>query len=152
FYDINGNGKPDDWISGTGTTHTCLQLCSQDPPACSDRVQPAQGEITCRCSADEHLFCEKSSGYLERIIEADPEHDPRGIQGWTSLGFSGPAEIRFMDQPQINRTKPERPHRFIDWPEDKPWFDDPSWYHRKGRVYLWWHEGDGYSREFIREQ
>ncbi|HLU67069.1 MAG TPA: alpha-amylase family glycosyl hydrolase, partial [Kofleriaceae bacterium] len=37
------------------------------------------------------------------------------------------------------------------WPDDKSWFDDPSWYNRRGRVYLWWHESD-YTREFVREQ
>ncbi|HVV86320.1 MAG TPA: alpha-amylase family glycosyl hydrolase [Kofleriaceae bacterium] len=136
YYDINGNGQPDDFLSGGGLSHTCVQICSQSPTA---------------CSPDELTYCDKGKDYLERIIEWDPEYDPRGVQGWTSLGFSGPATIRFPDWPDQDRTVPARPPAWFGWPNDKPWFDDPSWYHRKGRVYVWWHEAD-YSREFVREQ
>ena len=136
FYDINGNGQPDDFLSGGGLSHTCVQVCSQSPTA---------------CSADELTYCTKGKDYLERIIEWDPEYDPRGVQGWTSLGFSGPATVRFTDWPDQNRVPPARPPAWFGWPADKPWFDDPSWYHRKGRVYVWWHEND-YTREFVREQ
>jgi alpha-amylase len=138
FYDINGNGSPDEWLSGGGTSHTCVQIC--DNPGRADE-----------CSPDEQTYCRKGSEYLERILEWDPEYDPRGIQGWTSGGFNGPAEIRFPYWPQKNRTLPARPPAWMGWPADKPWFDSPDWYNRKGRVYLWWHEGD-YSFEFVREQ
>jgi glycosidase len=136
YYDINGNGQPDDTIFGGGFSHSCLQICAQTPSA---------------CSADELLYCQQGKGYLERIIEWDPDYDPRGVQGWTSLGFSGPADVRFTDWPDRNRTPPPRPPAWFGWPDDKKWFDDPSWYHRKGRVYVWWHESD-YSTEFVREQ
>jgi alpha-amylase len=136
YYDINGNGQPDDTISGGGNSHTCLQICAQNPAA---------------CSADEAVYCANGASYLERIIEWDPDYDPRGIQGWTSLGFSGDADVRFTDWPEVNRTPPPRPPDWFGWPEDKPWFDDPSWYNRKGRVYVWWHEND-YSKDFVREQ
>src|SRR5688572_17163083 len=136
YYDINGNGQPDDTISGGGFSHTCLQICRDNPSA---------------CSGDEMTYCANGSGYLERIIEWDPDYDPRGVQGWTSLGFSGAADVRFTDWPDKNRTPPPRPPDWFDWPEDKPWFDDPSWYNRKGRVYVWWHEAD-YSKEFVRTQ
>jgi len=138
YYDINGNGQPDDTISGGGLSHTCVQIC----------LNPARAS---ECTADEQTYCQKGKDYLERIIEWDPEYDPRGVQGWSSLGFSGPADIRFPNWPEKNRTKPPRPPEWFGWPADKPWFDDPSWYHRRGRVYTWWHEGD-YSRDFIREQ
>ncbi len=138
FYDINGNGRPDDWLSGGGLSHTCVQICNN--PERADE-----------CSPDEQVYCEEGKDYLERIIEWDPEYDPRQIQGWTSLGFSGPAEIRFTDWPDQNRVPPSRPPEWFGWPEDKAWFDDPSWYNRRGRVYTWWHEGS-YSREFVREQ
>jgi alpha-amylase len=138
YYDINGNGRPDDWLSGGGLSHTCVQVC-QNP------------ERAAECSADEQLYCTQGKDYLERIIEWDPEYDPRGIQGWTSLGFSGPADIRFTDWPADNRTAPPRPPAWFGWPADKPWFDDATWYNRRGRVYVWWHEGD-YTREFVREQ
>jgi glycosidase len=138
FYDINGNGRPDDWLSGGGLSHTCVQIC----------LNPERAD---ECSADEQVYCEQGKDYLERIIEWDPEYDPRQIQGWTSLGFSGPAEIRFTDWPDQNRVPPPRPPEWFGWPDDKAWFDDPSWYNRRGRVYTWWHEGD-YSRDFVREQ
>ena len=136
YYDINGNGQPDDTISGGGFAHSCLQICDQNPG---------------QCSTDELTYCTEGSGYLERIIEWDPDYDPRGIQGWTSLGYSGDADIRFTDWPEINRTPPPRPPDWFGWPEDKPWFDDASWYNRKGRVYVWWHEAD-YTKDFVREQ
>jgi glycosidase len=136
FYDINGNGQPDDGLSGGGYSHTCLQVCAQNPSA---------------CSADELEYCKNGKDYLERIIEWDPEYDPRGVQGWTSLGFSGPADVRFTDWPKSNRTPPPRPPDWFGWPDDKSWFDDPSWYNRRGRVYVWWHESD-YSFDFVREQ
>jgi glycosidase len=138
FYDINGNGRPDDWLSGGGLSHTCVQIC----------LNPERAD---ECSPDEQVYCEQGKDYLERIIEWDPEYDPREVQGWTSLGFSGPAEIRFTDWPDQNRTPPEPPPEWFDWPEDRAWFDDPSWYNRRGRVYTWWHEAD-YSRDFVREQ
>lgn len=138
YYDINGNGQPDEWLSGGGNNHTCVQICGN--PGTSDE-----------CSEDEQIYCEKGSDQLERILEWDPDYDPRGIQGWTSLGFRGPADIRFTDWPELNRTVPPRPPEWFGWPEDKPWFDDPSWYNRHGRVYVWWHEED-YSEEFVRLQ
>ena len=136
YYDINGNGQPDDSLFGGGYGHTCLQICKQNPAA---------------CSTDEIEYCTEGKDYLERIIEWDPDYDPRGVQGWTSLGFSGPADVRFTDWPDKNRTPPPRPPEWFDWPDDKPWFDDPSWYNRRGRVYVWRHEAD-YTNDFVRDQ
>ena len=136
YYDINGNGQPDDTLFGGGYGHTCLQICTQNPTA---------------CTADEIEYCTTGKDYLERIIEWDPDYDPRGVQGWTSLGFSGPADVRFTDWPEKNRTPPPRPPEWFDWPDDKAWFDDPSWYNRRGRVYVWWHEAD-YTSDFVRDQ
>ncbi len=136
YYDINGNGQPDDWLQGGGRSHTCVQICDQTPNACSE---------------DEQTYCREGADYLERIIEWDPEYDPRGIQAWTSLGFSGPAPIRFPNWPEQNRVVPPRPPDWFDWPSEKAWFDDPAWYNRRGRVYVWWRESS-YSREFVREQ
>jgi alpha-amylase len=138
YYDVNNNGRPDDLVSGAGVSHTCVQIC-ENPARASE------------CSPDEQTYCQQGADYLERITEWDPDYDPRGVQGWTSLGYSGAATIRFLDWPAAGRTVPSRPPDFFDWPEDKPWFDDPTWYHRRGRVYVWWHESD-YSREFVRAQ
>ncbi len=138
YYDINGNGRVDEWLTGGGTNHTCVQICNN----------PARAN---ECSPDEQTYCAQGITYFERITEFDPEYDPRGIQGWTSNGFSGPADIRFFYDPDRNATPPARPPTFFDWPDDKPWFDAASWYNRHGRVYVWWNESS-YSRDFVREQ
>ena len=65
-------------------------------------------------------------GRQSRTSEWDPDYDRRGIRRFTSLGESGPAEIRWVFQPQINRT-----------PVEPPEFQNPGWYHRKGRVTAW---------------
>ena len=82
YYDINGNGQPDDQVIGSGT----------------------RSPIT-------------------RTSEYDPDYDPRGIQGYTSLGESGPAPIRFFDMPDIFRVLP-----------NPAIFADPTAYHRRGRI------------------
>lgn len=63
---------------------------------------------------------------LTRITEYDPDYDPRGIQGFTSLGESGPAPIRFFNMPEIFRVPPS-----------PALFRDPSVYNRRGRVTDW---------------
>ena len=88
YYDINGNGQPDDTISGGGYAHTCLQICAPHPE---------------QCTPDELTYCAEGKGYLERIIEWDPDYDDRGVQGWTSLGFSGPATDPL---PELARAEP----------------------------------------------
>lgn len=150
YYDINGNGRPDDTLIGGATHHTCIQRCGN----------PAQSGIeTCNrsaCSDDECAYCTYGYTYFERITEWDPEYDTRRIQGWSSLGFSGEAQIRFLDMPEIDRTAPALPPAWwldeYDWDADQGWFDRPHWYNRRGRVYTWWHEGDGYDSDFLREQ
>jgi alpha-amylase len=138
YYDVNNNGRPDDLVSGGGVSHTCVQICDNPSRAAE-------------CSTDEQTYCRNGAQYLERITEWDPDYDPRGVQGWTSLGYSGAATIRFLDWPEDGRTIAPRPPAWFGWPDDKPWFDDPSWFHRKGRVYVWWHESD-YGRDFVRDQ
>src|SRR5690606_9445982 len=108
YYDINGNGRPDDFIQGGGTSHTCVQICNN--PERADE-----------CSADEHTYCEMGSEYLERIIEWDPEYDPRGVQGCTSVGYRGPAELRVPDWPELKRTPPPRPTERLGWPHGQRW-------------------------------
>ena len=148
YYDINGNGQPDDILIGGGTNHTCVQRCGN--PVITGVCN------TGACSDDECVYCTNGFTYFERISEWDPEYDPRGVQGWSSLGFSGPAEIRFLHMPEINRTPPPMPPEWwldtYDWDPNRGWFDRPGWYNRMGRVYTWWHEGEGYSVDFIREQ
>ncbi|MBN2723201.1 MAG: alpha amylase C-terminal domain-containing protein [Deltaproteobacteria bacterium] len=89
FYDINGNGSPDDTLMGSGS----------DSP-------------------------------LTRITEWDPDYDSRGIQGWTSLGESGPAPIIWVNMPEINRLPPN--------PGE---FHNDNWFNKRGRVTVWGREG-----------
>jgi alpha-amylase len=63
---------------------------------------------------------------LEVISEWDPRYDPRGVQGWTSLGESGPAPIVWVNMPEINRIPPSPPE-----------FHNDTWYNRRGRVTDW---------------
>ncbi|MGC4114216.1 MAG: alpha-amylase family glycosyl hydrolase [Myxococcales bacterium] len=57
------------------------------------------------------------------VSEWDPDFDVRGIMGRTATGEYGPAPIRFLWMPEINRIPP--------MPEV---FQNPTWYHRRGRV------------------
>lgn len=185
YYDINGNGRPDDTLIGGGTHHTCVQRCgspirrnwcvddcissncradclgAECPVGCS--AEDCNCDEGCRqscdrqdwcgggCSEDECTYCREGYSYFERITEWDPEYDPRRVQGWSSLGFSGEAAIRFLYMPEINRTAPQPPPAWFNWRASRGWFDDPVWYNRRGRVYTWWHEAP-YSSEFLREQ
>ncbi len=72
---------------------------------------------------DDSLMGDGVHSPLARVSEYDPDYDPRGIQGFTSLGESGPARVRFFDMPEIFRVPPE-----------PALFQDPSVYHRRGRV------------------
>ncbi|MBN2694777.1 alpha-amylase [bacterium] len=96
YYDINGNGYPDDYlIGGNG--------------------QP---------------YGNRNGDYpssLTRTSEWDPEFDTRGIQGFSSLGENGLADIKWMYVPNINRVPP--------MPKE---FQNPNWYNRKGRTTVWY--------------
>jgi glycosidase len=65
----------------------------------------------------------QSGNEVVHVSEWDPDWDPRGIMGRTATGEYGPAPIRFLWMPDINRIPP--------MPEV---FQNPSWYHRRGRV------------------
>jgi alpha-amylase len=95
YYDINGNGQPDDILFGGGGA----------PPGSQNRDVP---------------------GRFVRASEYDPDYDQRGVQSFTSLGESGPAKIRWIYMPDINRV-PTRPAMF----------QNPAWYNKRGRVTLW---------------
>ena len=63
---------------------------------------------------------------IEVISEWDPSYDGRGVQGWTSLGESGPAPLVWVNMPEINRIPPE-----------PAVFANDDWYNRRGRVTDW---------------
>jgi len=108
FYDINGNGRPDEFLSGSTSM--------DDGP---------------------------TLGVIERTTEFDPDYDPRGVQGRTSLGESGLAPIIFFHQPEITRLAPE-PREIdldgngrIEGRAESLGFANPNWYNRRGRVTEW---------------
>jgi alpha-amylase len=96
YYDINNNGQPDEWLAGGGVPGM-------------DGTSPTQ-----------------QNDPVSRVTEYDPDYDPNGIQGFTSLGLNGLAPIRFFDDPAIWRILPE--------PEV---FQHADAYNRKGRVTNW---------------
>lgn len=96
YYDINNNGQPDEWLAGSGV------------PGMAGGSSSTQ------------------NGNLSRITEYDPDYDPRGVQGFTSLGLSGLAPVRFFNSPEIWRVPPE-----------PAIFQSPEAYNRRGRVTNW---------------
>lgn len=78
---------------------------------------------------DEHVMGSGTKSPMTRVTEWDPDFDERGIQAVTSLGESGPAPIKWIWDPEINRVPP--------WPAE---FANPDWYNRMGRVTVWGRE------------
>lgn len=105
YYDINLNGGPDINTQGSGYCYS-----------------PELGVNTdgFECGPDQE-------SRLVRVTEWDPDFDPRGVQAYTSLGESGPAPMRWVYMPEVNRvpTLPEE-------------FQNPDWYNLKGRVVTPW--------------
>ncbi|MFT5993204.1 MAG: alpha-amylase, partial [Bradymonadia bacterium] len=76
----------------------------------------------------------QGSGQFSPILrsgEYDPDFDPRGVQGYTSLGESGPAPTDWVTIPELNRGPPE-PDEFANF----------DWYWRRGRVTVWGREAE----------
>lgn len=65
-------------------------------------------------------------GKLTRATEWDPDYDIRGVQAFTALGEAGPAPVVWVYLPQMNRV-----------PAQPAVFQDPAWYHRRGRITVW---------------
>ena len=108
YYDINGNGQPDDTVYGAG--------CGVQPPA-NSQACPIPPVIT-------------------HLTEYDPDYDSRGVQGYTSLGFSGPAAVRWIYDPAIDRLPPlpgagASPDQSSSGAQ---LFQRLDWYHRRGRI------------------
>ncbi len=92
-------------------------------------------DINLNGQPDEHvegsgLVYDEYGGLRSEVIrttEWDPDYDPRGIQARTSLGEAGDAPIIWVDKPELNRMPP-KPKAF----------QNPEWYHRRGRVVTPW--------------
>ncbi len=85
-----------------------------------------QPDTTIYGSGDQDALDAFAEDPIEVITEWDPAYDPRGIQGWTSLGESGPAPLGWVYMPELNRVPP-----------NPPGFHDDTWYNRRGRVTDW---------------
>jgi glycosidase len=85
-----------------------------------------QPDTTFYGSGDQNTLDGFGQDPIEIVTEWDPAYDGRGIQGWTSLGESGPAPLGWVYMPEINRVPPNPPE-----------FANPEWYNRRGRVTDW---------------
>ena len=108
YYDINGNGHPDENVYGAG--------CGEQPPM---NVQSCPNPAV-----------------ITHITEYDPDYDPNGVRGYTSLGFSGPAPVYWLSIPAINREPTLPGANGFDYqnPENQTLFNRLDWYHKKGRI------------------
>jgi alpha-amylase len=107
YYDINGNGSPDETVYGAG--------CGAQPPG---DTQPCPG-----------------GPVITHLTEFDPDYDPKGVRGYTSLGFSGPAPMRWIWNPAIDRAPTEPGDGAGQEPARQVAFQREDWYHKKGRIY-----------------
>jgi len=106
YYDINGNGHPDENVYGAG--------CGEQAPA--DRQPCPTGAI------------------ITHLTEYDPDFDTQGVRGYTSLGFSGLAPVRWIYNAGIDRT-PTMPGAGAGQDPTRQFgFQREDWYHRKGRI------------------
>ncbi|GIW70763.1 MAG: hypothetical protein KatS3mg102_0305 [Planctomycetota bacterium] len=81
-------------------------------------------DINLNGQPDEALYGSGQPGSpIKRVTEYDPDWDPNGIQAQVGHQRMGPAPIRWLHVPAINRVPPQPPE-----------FQNPEWYHRRGRV------------------
>jgi alpha-amylase len=106
YYDINGNGHPDETVYGAG--------CGEQPPA---DQQPCPG-----------------GAIITHLTEYDPDFDPQGVRGYTSLGFSGLAPVKWIYIPAIDRAPTLPGAGAGQAPERQFAFQREDWYHRRGRI------------------
>jgi alpha-amylase len=109
YYDINMNGQPDVSISGGG--------CDKyDDPADTQNLYPDYSSANPNC-----IVLDGQSG-VEVVNEYDPEFDSAGvIQAYSSLGYSGPAPVIFLDDPSTNHMPP-----------GPAFFQNPDVFNRRG--------------------
>ncbi len=147
YYDINRNNQPDEMVMGSNMD--CGDYCSrimmlEDEEAgqqiCDEEYGGAdfkEGECyhydgctnkecydrcTDRCINENYPH---KMG-IKRYSEWDPDFDPRGIMAFSEAGESGPAPIRWIYMPEVNRVPP--------YPKE---FQNKSWYNSKGRIVTW---------------
>jgi glycosidase len=95
FYDINKTGEPAVNISGGG--------CDKwDNPSDTQNLYPDYSSTNATCEV-----LAGQSG-VTVVNEYDPEFDSSGVvQSYTSLGYSGPAPIVFLNDPVTNHMPPQ---------------------------------------------
>ncbi len=107
YYDINGNGHPDEDVYGAG--------CGEQAPSNTQTCPPGGAIIT-------------------HLTEYDPDYDPLGVRGYTSLGFSGLAQIRWIWDAAIDRSPTLPGANPRQDPTKQFAFQRDDWYHRRGRI------------------
>jgi glycosidase len=106
FYDINNNGRPDEFLGGSGIV---------------DPMNP--GRDAFQNPGGSHTT-------ISRVTEYDPDFNTRGpVQAFTSLGPAGDAPVIFLDMPEIFRVPPRS-----DILPSQAILARPEGYHRRGRI------------------
>ncbi|MBL8603207.1 MAG: alpha-amylase [Myxococcales bacterium] len=115
FYDINSNGRPDEFLGGSGRY-------PDNERGDGQYRNPGGVEST-----------------LTRVTEYDPDFNDRGpVQGFTSLGPAGDAPIVFFNMPEIFRVVPRS-----DILASQAILARPEGYHRRGRITNYGNDGNG---------
>lgn len=139
YYDMNKNDQPDEMVMGSNMT--CNQYCGhitgiKDEEAGSQICeQEYSSEFTlggdnsecynnCVSRCENEDYPQKMG--IKRYSEWDPDFDARGIMAFSEAGESGPAPLKWVYMPEINRVPPNPPE-----------FHNDEWYNRLGRIVTW---------------
>ncbi|HNW81923.1 MAG TPA: alpha-amylase family glycosyl hydrolase [bacterium] len=139
YYDMNKNDQPDEMVMGSNMTcgvycghitgveneaagsEICEQEYSSDFTVGGDNSECYNNCVN-RCETEDYP---QKMG-LKRYSEWDPDFDARGIMAFSEAGESGPAPLKWVYMPEINRVPPN-PAEFYN--------DD--WYNKLGRIVTW---------------
>ncbi len=125
YYDINNNGRPDEFISGSGQSVGSAIGPDGRPN------QNAEAEFERRARQElQYRNPGESESPLTRHTEYDPDYNVRGaVQAFTSLGPAGDAPVVFLNMPDIFRVAPPG-----DLLASQSILGRPEGYHRRGRI------------------
>jgi glycosidase len=124
YYDINGNGQPDEAVWGGGDITLGpdnMARCWKDSDCTQFPNLVCQGATTTNQGG-----CAYAATPIQHRTEYDPEYEEPEVLSRTSLGVAGPAPVIFYQNAESNHMPP--------FPAA---FAKPENYHRRGRVYNW---------------
>ncbi len=146
YYDINGNGQPDQEIYGGGCGEQPPMNAQSCPQHCLTCEEGCPSGTSCMSNLDFCFYngtgngnsagtCALSTLPITYISEYDPDFNAAGILGFSSLGFSAPVKTPWIFDGPINRW-PTMPGANAGDPDTTKQFafQRDDWYHRKGRI------------------